>query len=124
MAGGAVAGEAGEGHAQEAADRTRTTSAMMKSVARVLGFACAARHDGDESSRLAFAGCVEADVVAARRARFDARSVAAQRLSVGDRASGDEGYLADKGLIPLPAADRAAAMQDAMALKPMAASTN
>jgi phosphate transport system substrate-binding protein len=38
---------------------------------------------------------------------------------VSDRASGEEGYLADKGLIPLPAGEREQVMQSAMALMPM-----
>ena len=36
-----------------------------------------------------------------------------------DRAMGDEGYLADKGLIPLPSGERTQVMQAAMALQPM-----
>jgi phosphate transport system substrate-binding protein len=39
---------------------------------------------------------------------------------VSERAAGEEGYLADKGLIPLPADERAQTMQSATALKPMA----
>jgi phosphate transport system substrate-binding protein len=38
---------------------------------------------------------------------------------VSDRATGDEGYLADKGLIPLPADERQQMTQAAMALQPM-----
>ncbi len=38
---------------------------------------------------------------------------------VSERASGEEGYLADKGLIPLPAGEREMVMQSAMALMPM-----
>ncbi len=38
---------------------------------------------------------------------------------MSDRATGDEGYLADKGLIPLPEGERAQVMQAAMALQPM-----
>jgi phosphate transport system substrate-binding protein len=38
---------------------------------------------------------------------------------MSDRAAGDEGYLADKGLIPLPAGERETVMQAAMALQPM-----
>jgi phosphate transport system substrate-binding protein len=38
---------------------------------------------------------------------------------VSDRASGDEGYLTDKGLIPLPAGEREAVMSTAMALQPL-----
>lgn len=38
---------------------------------------------------------------------------------VSDRASGDEGYLTDKGLIPLPADERKAVMSSAMALQPL-----
>ncbi|MEO0679324.1 MAG: PstS family phosphate ABC transporter substrate-binding protein [Pseudomonadota bacterium] len=41
---------------------------------------------------------------------------------ISDGAAGDEGYLADKGLIPLPAADFAAQTADVMALKNMTAS--
>jgi phosphate transport system substrate-binding protein len=38
---------------------------------------------------------------------------------VSDKASGDEGYLSDKGLIPLPADERARTMQQALALQPL-----
>ncbi len=38
---------------------------------------------------------------------------------ISDRASGDEGYLADKGLIPMPKEERAQVMQQALALQPM-----
>jgi len=38
---------------------------------------------------------------------------------VSDRATGDEGYLADKGLIPLPAGEREQVMQASLALQPM-----
>jgi phosphate transport system substrate-binding protein len=38
---------------------------------------------------------------------------------VSDKASGEEGYLADKGLIPLPAAEHEKSMQSALALAPM-----
>ncbi|MFM9842086.1 MAG: PstS family phosphate ABC transporter substrate-binding protein [Dongiaceae bacterium] len=38
---------------------------------------------------------------------------------LSDRASGEEGYLADKGLIPLPAGEREQVMQASMALTPM-----
>ena len=38
---------------------------------------------------------------------------------LSDKATGDEGYLADKGLIPLPAGERSQVMQAAMALQPM-----
>jgi len=38
---------------------------------------------------------------------------------MSDRATGEEGYLADKGLIPLPSGERAQVMQAAMALQPM-----
>jgi phosphate transport system substrate-binding protein len=38
---------------------------------------------------------------------------------MSDRATGEEGYLADKGLIPLPAGERSQVMQAAMALQPM-----
>jgi phosphate transport system substrate-binding protein len=38
---------------------------------------------------------------------------------MSDRATGDEGYLADKGLIPLPAGEREQVMQASMALQPM-----
>ncbi|MGH6933773.1 MAG: PstS family phosphate ABC transporter substrate-binding protein [Dongiaceae bacterium] len=38
---------------------------------------------------------------------------------VSDRASGEDGYLADKGLIPLPAGERAAVMSTAIALQPL-----
>jgi len=38
---------------------------------------------------------------------------------MSDRATGDEGYLADKGLIPLPAGERSQVMQASMALQPM-----
>jgi len=38
---------------------------------------------------------------------------------MSERATGDEGYLADKGLIPLPAGEREQVMQASMALQPM-----
>ncbi|HEY7688733.1 MAG TPA: PstS family phosphate ABC transporter substrate-binding protein [Dongiaceae bacterium] len=38
---------------------------------------------------------------------------------VSERATGEEGYLADKGLIPLPAGEREQVMQASMALTPM-----
>jgi phosphate transport system substrate-binding protein len=38
---------------------------------------------------------------------------------ISDRASGDEGYLADKGLIPMPKAEHDQVMQQALALQPM-----
>lgn len=38
---------------------------------------------------------------------------------VSDKASGEEGYLADKGLIPLPAAERATVVPAAMNLTPL-----
>ncbi|MGH6927352.1 MAG: PstS family phosphate ABC transporter substrate-binding protein [Dongiaceae bacterium] len=38
---------------------------------------------------------------------------------VSDKASGDEGYLADKGLIPLPTGEREQVMQQALALQPL-----
>jgi phosphate transport system substrate-binding protein len=38
---------------------------------------------------------------------------------VSDKASGDEGYLSDKGLIPLPAGERTRRMQQALALQPL-----
>jgi len=38
---------------------------------------------------------------------------------ISDRASGEEGYLADKGLIPMPADEHAKVMQQALALQPM-----
>ena len=38
---------------------------------------------------------------------------------ISDRASGDEGYLADKGLIPMPAEERSKVMQQALALQPI-----
>jgi len=38
---------------------------------------------------------------------------------VSDRATGEEGYLADKGLIPLPAGEREQVMQASLALQPM-----
>jgi phosphate transport system substrate-binding protein len=38
---------------------------------------------------------------------------------VSEKASGEEGYLADKGLIPLPAAEHEKSMQSALALAPM-----
>jgi phosphate transport system substrate-binding protein len=38
---------------------------------------------------------------------------------VSDRATGEEGYLADKGLIPLPSGEREQVMQASMALQPM-----
>ena len=38
---------------------------------------------------------------------------------VSDRAAGEEGYLSDKGLIPLPAADRATVAADVAAMRPM-----
>jgi len=38
---------------------------------------------------------------------------------ISDKAAGDEGYLADKGLIPLPAGEREKVMQQALALQPM-----
>jgi phosphate transport system substrate-binding protein len=38
-----------------------------------------------------------------------------------DRASGEEGYLADKGLIPAPEAERAATAADVQALKVLSA---
>jgi len=38
---------------------------------------------------------------------------------ISDRASGDEGYLADKGLIPMPKEERSNVMQQALALQPM-----
>jgi phosphate transport system substrate-binding protein len=38
---------------------------------------------------------------------------------VSDKASGEEGYLADKGLIPLPAGERETVMQQALALQPL-----
>jgi phosphate transport system substrate-binding protein len=36
-----------------------------------------------------------------------------------DKAWGDEGYLTDKGLIPMPEKERAAFKADAKALKPL-----
>jgi phosphate transport system substrate-binding protein len=38
---------------------------------------------------------------------------------ISDKAAGDEGYLADKGLIPLPTGEREQVMQQALALQPM-----
>jgi phosphate transport system substrate-binding protein len=38
---------------------------------------------------------------------------------VSDKASGDEGYLADKGLIPLPTGEREQVMQQALGLQPL-----
>jgi phosphate transport system substrate-binding protein len=38
---------------------------------------------------------------------------------ISDRASGDEGYLADKGLIPMPKGEREQVMQQALGLQPM-----
>jgi phosphate transport system substrate-binding protein len=38
---------------------------------------------------------------------------------IGDRAAGDEGYLADKGLIPLPSAERERYQKDGAALRPL-----
>jgi phosphate transport system substrate-binding protein len=38
---------------------------------------------------------------------------------MSERATGEEGYLADKGLIPLPAGEREQVMQASMALQPM-----
>jgi len=38
---------------------------------------------------------------------------------VSDKAAGEEGYLADKGLIPLPAGERETVMQQALALQPL-----
>jgi phosphate transport system substrate-binding protein len=38
---------------------------------------------------------------------------------VSDRASGEDGYLTDKGLIPLPTDERSAVMADALALQPL-----
>jgi phosphate transport system substrate-binding protein len=38
---------------------------------------------------------------------------------VSEKASGEDGYLADKGLIPLPAAEHEKSMQSALALAPM-----
>lgn len=40
---------------------------------------------------------------------------------VSERASGEDGYLVDKGLIPLPEAEHAKVMGTAMALRPMSA---
>ncbi len=40
---------------------------------------------------------------------------------VSDRASGEEGYLTEKGLIPLPKEQREMVMETALALRPMAA---
>jgi phosphate transport system substrate-binding protein len=39
---------------------------------------------------------------------------------VSERASGEEGYLADKGLIPLPADEHKVVMQKSLAMTPMA----
>jgi len=38
---------------------------------------------------------------------------------VSDRASGEEGYLADKGLIPMPQEERSKVMPQALALQPL-----
>jgi phosphate transport system substrate-binding protein len=38
---------------------------------------------------------------------------------VSDKASGEEGYLSDKGLIPLPSGERTRMMQQALALQPL-----
>ena len=38
---------------------------------------------------------------------------------ISDKAAGDDGYLADKGLIPLPADEREKVMEQALALQPM-----